>query len=176
MGEPEHSAANATIYTDNVDALYAFVYSKVGHREVAQDLTADIFVKALALVDHTQSPAAIRSWLYHVARTTVADYWRSTLRARVIPLEEARDRLREPAASGDDTLPDARTTAGRAQRLLQRLPARYREVLVLRFVRGLSLREAASALGTTEGNVKVLQHRAICKARDLGLEAGCDGA
>jgi len=165
--------SHAAIYEENVEGIYAFVLSKVGQREVAQDLTGDIFVKALALVDRAQSPPVIRGWLFRVARTTVADYWRATLRTRVIPLDEARDRLREIAPPDDEeAVPNPAITAARAQALLDRLPPNYRRVLTFRFVHGYTLRETAQALGTTEANVKVLQHRAIRKARDLGLEDG----
>jgi RNA polymerase sigma-70 factor (ECF subfamily) len=165
--------SDEALYEENISPIYAFIYSKVGHREAAQDLTADVFVKAFALVDRTQSRATIRSWLYHIARTTVADYWRAMLRSRVIPLDEMRERLREPDATPDDGgLPNPRDVAARARTLLDRLPANYREVLALRFLRGYSVRDTAVALGLSEGNVKVLQHRAIRKARDLGLEKG----
>ena len=164
--------SHAAIYEENVEHIYAFIFSRVGRREVAQDVTADVFVKALALVDPAQDAATIRSWLFRVARTTVADYWRATLRSRVIPLDEMRDRLRDASSSPGDEPPSPQQTAARAWRVLDRLPPNYRDVLILRFVRGYSLREAAETLGTTEGNVKVLQHRAIHKARDLGLEEG----
>jgi RNA polymerase sigma-70 factor (ECF subfamily) len=165
--------SDESIYEENISAIYAFIYSKVGHREAAQDLTADVFVKAFALVDRTKSRTTIRSWLYHIARTTVADYWRATLRTRVIPLDEMRERLREPDALLDDgEVPASPDLAARARALLERLPANYREVLTLRFLRGYSLRDTAAALHVSEGNVKVLQHRAIRKARDLGLEKG----
>jgi len=170
---PDAPPSDEAIYEENITAIYAFIYSKVGQRETAQDLTADVFVKALALVDRTQSRMSIRSWLYHIARTTVADYWRATLRTRVIPLDEMRERLREPDAMHDgEEEPAPRDMAARARVLLDRLPANYRDVLALRFLRGYSLRDTATALGLTEGNVKVLQHRAIRKARDLGLEKG----
>jgi RNA polymerase sigma-70 factor (ECF subfamily) len=170
---PDRPPSDEELYEENITPIYAFIYSKVGHREAAQDLTADVFVKALALVDRTQSRATIRSWLYHIARTTVADYWRATLRNRVIPLDEMRERLREPEGTLDaEHMPAPGDVAARARGLLDRLPANYREVLALRFLRGYSLRDTANALGTTEGNVKVLQHRAIRKARDLGLGKG----
>ncbi len=180
MGESQVNTAvdsappsDEVIYEENITAIYAFIYSKVGHREAAQDLTADVFVKALALVDRTQSRTAIRSWLYHVARTTVADYWRATLRTRIIPLDEMRDRLREPERETVvEKTPGRRDLTKQALALLDRLPANYRSVLALRFLQGYSLRDTANALGLTEGNVKVLQHRAIRKARDLGLEEG----
>ena len=168
--------SDQVIYAENIGPIYAFIYSKVGHREIAQDLTAEVFVKALALVDHTQSHVAIRAWLYRVARTTVADYWRATLHTRIIPLIEAHEHLREPDEVSVEPPPSQHDVTRQALALLDRLPAHYRRVLALRCLHGYSLRETANTLGLTERNVKVLQHRAIRTARDLQLEDAYDGA
>lgn len=54
--------------------------------------------------------------------------------------------------------------------ILDALPERYRQVLQLRFLNGLSVRETAQALGITSGNVKVLQHRALARAVRVGSD------
>ena len=165
--EPAAMATDEAIYEQNVERIYAFIYSKVGHREAAQDLTADVFVKAFALVDRSQGAASVRSWLYHIARTTAADYWRAMQHTRIIPLDELRDRLRAPVQGRGAPLPQVREIEARAQAVLDALPENYRAVLTLRFLHGHTVQETAEALGLKEGNVKVLQHRALRKARDL---------
>ena len=151
------------IYTDHVTAIFAFIYSRVGMREVAEDITAEVFLKAYPGLDYTQHPAGIRSWLYRVARNAVADYWRATLKTRVIPLEEARGLLRENGPT-----PEPRDLVRRAHELLGKLPDTYRQVLQLRFIQSQSVAATAEAMGLTENHVKVLQHRALKKARELG--------
>jgi len=56
----------------------------------------------------------------------------------------------------------------RVKRILAALPEHFREVLTCRFLLNLSIRDTASRMGLTEANVKVLQHRALRRAADLG--------
>ena len=62
--------------------------SRVGNHEDAEDLTADIFLKAVGRVDYERPPKMIRRWLVQVARTTVADHWRQGYRLSTCSLEE----------------------------------------------------------------------------------------
>jgi RNA polymerase sigma-70 factor, ECF subfamily len=150
------------VYTEHVKTIFAFIYSRVGTREVAEDITAEVFLKAFPAIDYTQHPASIRSWLYRVARTCVADYWRSALKTRVIPLDEAREVLRDSGPA-----PEAPELKRRAHEILEGLPDRYRQVLQLRIMQTQSVAATAEAMGLTENHVKVLQHRALKKAREL---------
>jgi len=70
-------------YQENIGLIYRFVYSKVGNREEAEDLTSQIFVKAVRGMDTERGPQSMQKWLFQVARTTIADYWRSYYRYRV---------------------------------------------------------------------------------------------
>ena len=74
-------------YHRNVDGVYRFIYSRVGNREDAEDLTSQVFLKAVYNLDGAREEASIRSWLFHLARTTVADYWRLYYRGPTIPLQ-----------------------------------------------------------------------------------------
>lgn len=152
------------LYRTHVRPLYAFVYSKVGNRETAEDITGDVFVKALAHLDPAREERSIVAWLYRVARNAVNDYWRIGYGARVIALDEAR-LVREPPALADPARRD--DIARRALALLGRLPENYRAVLSHRILQGLSVAETAQRMGTSETNVKVLQHRALKRAAAL---------
>src|SRR3989475_10927216 len=65
-----------TFYQENLGLIYRYVYSKVGNREEAEDLTSQIFMKAVRGVDTERGPQSMQKWLFQVARTTIADYWR----------------------------------------------------------------------------------------------------
>jgi len=78
------------LYRAHVRPLYLFIYGKVGNREAAEDLTSEVFVKALTHLDSSREERSIVAWLYRVARNAVADYWRAGTGARVIALDEAR--------------------------------------------------------------------------------------
>ena len=63
-------------YQDNLGPIYRFVYSKVKNQEVAEDLTSQIFLKAVRDLDLSREAYSTKTWLFQVARTTIADYWR----------------------------------------------------------------------------------------------------
>jgi RNA polymerase sigma-70 factor (ECF subfamily) len=158
-----------TLYEENLAAIYRFVYSKVGNREEAEDVTSQVFVKAVRHLDQARQAESIQSWLFQVARTTVADHWRRFYRLRLNSLDDLLDAGWEgPRADHADTA--SQQADLRVQRLLARLPERYREVLTLRFLESLSIREVAERMGLSESNVKVLQFRALKKAASLERE------
>jgi len=153
------------LYHAHGRALYAFIYTKVGNREAAEDLTSAVFEKALARLDLAREEHSGVAWLYQVARHAVADYWRAGHAERVLAFEDAHTPLPPCAASDVDR---QEHTAARARALLTRLPENYRTVLTHRVLDGLSVAETATRMGTTEGNVKVLLHRALKHAAARG--------
>lgn len=155
-----------TFYQENLGLIYRYVYSKVGNREEAEDLTSQIFIKAIRGVDTERGPQSMQKWLFQVARTTIADYWRVYYRIAVNSLEELLEAGWEGPAEEESMAVSSRPTE-RVQRILQALPEHYREVLTCRFLLNLSIKETSLRLGLTEANVKVLQFRALKRAADL---------
>lgn len=157
------------LYEENLAAIYRFVYSKVGNREEAEDLTSQVFIKAVRTLDQERGAQSIQSWLFQVARTTVADHWRKFYRLRVNSLDDLLEAGWEGPVDEPATAPSSMPEV-RVHRLLTRLPDRYREVLSYRFLLNYSIRETADKMGLSEANVKVLQFRALKKA--AALESG----
>ncbi len=155
-----------TFYQENLNLIYRYVYSKVGNREEAEDLTSQIFIKAVRGVDHGRGPQSMQRWLFQVARTTIADYWRIHYRVTVNSLDELLDSGWEGPVEEEPSV-NTGQQAERVQRILQALPEHYREVLTCRFLLNLTIRETALRMGLTEANVKVLQFRALKRAADL---------
>ena len=148
-------------YQTHVIAIYQYIYSRVGNRPDAEDLTAQVFVKAISGMRSDVSVPELRSWLYRVAQTTLADHWREYYAEDTSELEDDATR---PLAQREN--PEA---VQRVDSLLATLPESYRKVLELRFLRGYSVRETAQELNLSETNVKVLQFRALNRA---GRERG----
>jgi RNA polymerase sigma-70 factor, ECF subfamily len=168
-GDIPQSARLRQIYEEHVTSVYRYVYGKVGNREEAEDLTSQVFVKAIRTFDHTRSPETLQSWLFQVARTTIADHWRHFYRLRVNSLDDLLEAGWEgPAEVAAD--PRSFQPEGRAKRLLDQLPERYREVLSYRFLLNYSIRETAEKMQLSESNVKVLQFRALRRAALLDRE------
>jgi RNA polymerase sigma factor (sigma-70 family) len=153
-----------TIYLDNVQRLYRLMYSRVGNRPDAEDLTSEVFMAALGPLRTTASKPEVRAYLIATARTVLAGYWRRKLgtEATAIDVDAAMQFMDDaPPPSADD--PDDRTG-----RVLGLLPERYRRILELRFLQSMSLKEAAAEMRITVGNAKVLQHRALLRAAEAG--------
>lgn len=156
----------STFYQENLGLIYRYVYSKIGNREEAEDLTSQIFMKAVRGVNTERGTLSVQKWLFQVARTTIADYWRAHYRIATSSLES----LLEAGWEGPVENANFVINTGpieHVQRLLQALPDHYREVLTCRFLLNLSIRETSVRMSLTEANVKVLQFRALKRAADL---------
>jgi RNA polymerase sigma-70 factor, ECF subfamily len=153
-------------YEDNFVSVYRFVYKNLRNREEAEDLTSQIFLKALRYLNTEHSAQSARSWLYKIAHTTIADYWRTHYRASISSLdarlEAGWEEPIEEVILGTNEL-----AAEWVCNLLETLPERYREVLRCRFLFNLSIRETAATMRVSEANVKVLQFRALKYASNL---------
>jgi RNA polymerase sigma-70 factor (ECF subfamily) len=166
--EPVDAERFRGIYEENLTAIYRFIYSKVGNREEAEDLTSQVFVKAIRGIDGARGAASIQSWLFHIARTTIADHWRWFYQLRLQSLEDLLSGGWEGPAQEQKGEPPVATEA-RVARILGLLPPRYRDVLTYRFLLNYSIRETAEKMGLTEANIKVLQFRALKKAGQVEL-------
>lgn len=165
MAPPDWEAA----YRDNIGSIYRLMYAKVGNKPDAEDLTSQVFLGALPHLRPGASGGEVHRYLLATARTVLADHWRRHLGFQVTSLDEelaAADAGEEEDTA--DTRPSERRR--RVRRLLGALPANHRTILELRFLNGCSLRESASRMGTTVGNAKVLQYRALRRAAELERE------
>jgi RNA polymerase sigma-70 factor (ECF subfamily) len=160
---PHRTVAEA--YRTHVEAIYRFIYRKVGNRETAEDLTAEVFAKALQWLQADRPGHSVQAWLFATARTTIVDYWRRHVDETVDI--SALENLLFTAETDAETLGADDHDRQRVEEILSALPEREGAVLRLRFLRGYSLAEAAQELGTTEGNIKVMQHRALKRAATI---------
>ena len=159
-------------YQDNLSLIYRYVYNKVRNREEAEDLTSQIFLKAVRDLDLNREAYSTKTWLFQVARTTIADYWRVHYRMTTKSLEDLLEAGWEgPAEDGASMM--SRIAAERVREILQELPERYREVLTYRFLLNFSIRDTAVKMGLTEMNVRVVQYRALKRAADIEHAARC---
>ncbi len=162
-GTPGDAETVERIYRDYLVPIYRFIHSRIGNQEDAEDLTSQVFLKAVRHLDGGRDEPAIRSWLFQLARTTIADHWRQYYKGPTVPLQLlAAERAQAELADADGN------TGETLRKVLEELPEHYRRVLSLRFLDGLSVRETAAEMGLTEGNVKVLQLRALRRAAEKG--------
>lgn len=146
----------AALYEANFERVYAFVVGRVHDRDVAQDITAEVFHQALANLPRFEwRGVPFSAWLIRIAANTIADRWQRTNREQELPPEE----LADPAVDGEL---ERRTMLFK---LVDTLPDDQRIVIVRRFVEQRSIREIARELGRSEGAVKQLQFRALQSMR-----------
>jgi RNA polymerase sigma-70 factor (ECF subfamily) len=144
----------AALYERHFERVYAFVIRRARDRAEAEDLTAEVFHRALANLGRFEwRGAPFVAWLLQIARNVIADRWQRI----------ARERGAAAAAPGDEedlADSDLDRRAMLAQ-LVGRLPSDQQRVILERFVEQKSVHEIARGLGRTEGAVKQLQFRAL---------------
>jgi RNA polymerase sigma-70 factor, ECF subfamily len=147
----------ADLYEENFERVYAFIARRVRDRAAAEDLTADVFHKALANLprfDWRGVPFA--AWLLRIASNVVADRWRRSAREVVEDPPEESAQTISPASE-----PEEIERLARLFRMVENLPADQRRVIGMRFAEGMTIREIAQELGRSEGAVKQLQFRGL---------------
>jgi len=150
------------LYEEHFDKLYRYVALRIGDRMEAEDLTQQVFVKALQSISSFKwKGIPFSAWLFRIAHNQVVDYFRKKKRYATAPLNES---LR-----GSDIDPQlALERKLEIEQLLsatKRLTEAQREVISLRFASELSIAEVAKIMGKSQGAVKALQHSAIVALR-----------
>ena len=161
-------AAFAVLYRRYLDRVYGYAFYQLGDHHDAEDATARTFAAALrALPEFRDEGASFRAWLFRIAHRTISNARRSRVRRRTEPLPATFD---HPAPNADPA-----GIVGRAEELrgvlraVSQLPDDRRQVVLLRFVDGLSSKEIGQVMDRSEGAARVLLHRAL---RDLEVRLG----
>jgi len=148
------------LYDRHFARVYAFVARRVRSRDAAEDVTAEVFHKALAhLGGYEWRGAPFGAWLLKIAGRAVID--RDRRLGREVPSSDA---MPDRAADPDVDL-EAVERRARLFTLVDDLPDDQRAVIVARFVDGASVKEIAQRMGKTDGAIKQLQFRALQKLR-----------
>lgn len=158
-------AALAELYNLYFPRVYRYILARVGNPYDAEDLTEEVFLRVLDAIERFQwREAPFSAWLFRIAHNAVISQRRKDgARGRSSPLSEAL-----PVDSqGPEEMVENRLALNEIMRAAQTLPEAQRQVIGLRFAAGLTVAETAMAMGKGEGNVKVIQHKAIAKLREM---------
>jgi len=156
-------ACFAQLYENNFERVYAFIARRVGDRDQAQDLTADVFHSALKNLSRFEwRGAPFAAWLYRIAANVIADRGRRATQLEAIKSRE----LHETDPGDDEDLAEVEHRA-RLFKLVEKLPADQRRVITMRFAQQKSIGEIAKDLGRSEGAVKQLQFRGLQSLRTM---------
>lgn len=154
LGDAE---AFGKLYDVYIKQIYNFIFYKTMHRQIAEDICADVFLKAWKKLDQFKS-GSFQAWLYSIARNTVIDHYRQS--KELDDIEDCWD-LRSEADLLVET--DKLIQIERLKEAMSLLAAKDRELLIMRFWQELSFAEIADCLGKQEGAVKMACVRAIKK-------------
>jgi RNA polymerase sigma-70 factor (ECF subfamily) len=159
------------LYRKYVAQVYNFALYELRDANAAEDLTAQVFLRALdglpRFREQGEPPdSSFRVWLFQICRNTLANERRRVRRHPEASLDLA---LEVPSTDDVQAVALDREQLARAWQHIGELPAERRQALVLRFVEEMSTREIGEVLGRSEGATRVLIHRALqAVARQLG--------
>lgn len=162
-------AALAAIYDDYYPPLYRYIYRRTSNVEVAQDLTAVVFQRFLQAIQAGAGPERhLRAWLYRVAHNLVIDHYHRQQYEQYSPLNDML------VATGDDLeqTADQALMVEQVRMALYQLTDDQQQVIMLKFLEGLSNAEVAAILDKPVGAVKSLQHRALAALQRCLIPAG----
>ena len=152
------------LFSEHHAAIYRYVHLRLGDKQTAEDLASEVFLQAVrSISNYRYRGISFRAWLYRIAHNITADY-----RRRMV----TRKRVESPA-NVDDLDPSQPDFAplvaqrGELETAIRELTDEQRQVVILRFVEGLSVSETADATKRTPGAVKALQHRGVNRLRQL---------
>lgn len=149
--------AFACLYDAYIKQIYDFVFYKTMHQEIAEDITADVFLKAWKKIDKFKSGKFV-AWLYVIARNSVIDYYRKTKEIKNV--DDCWD-----LSDGQDILlnTDKLMQIEKLKKIMSSFNYSDREILIMRFWQDLSFAEIAGLLNKEQGAVKMACARAIKK-------------
>lgn len=150
-------SAFAALYRRYVERIYRYVYSRVGRKTDAEDLTARIFTEVLEGLEGYREQGTFSAWLFTIAHRRVVDHYRQKRPTR--PLDEALDTVGEGPNPLAEVVREERLE--RLAGLVKRLDEEKQELLRLRFAGELTYREIGGIVGRSEGAVKMAVHRLL---------------
>ena len=149
------------LYRDFHGKIFSYIQSRVNNSVLAEDLCSDVFLKVYEKLDTFDSgKASLSTWIYTIARNTLTDYYRTRHITEEIPETYADENDVEGSvinAERLELLADA----------LEALPERERDLIILRYYSGLTLREIGEKLDISYAYVKVLHNKALAQMRDF---------
>ncbi len=155
--------AFGAIYDRYFENIFKFLYYRTSHKQTAEDLTEEVFLKAFkALGSLKGGSPKLRGWLFQIARNLLIDHYRKT--TVTVNIEELES-LESFETTAIDTL-QLQSEEVRLLKALSSLPQDQQTVVKLRFLEEFEISEIAELLGKSEGNIRILQFRALTKLRE----------
>jgi RNA polymerase sigma-70 factor (ECF subfamily) len=152
------------LYDRYQQAIFRYLYYRVGDLQTAEDLTSEVFLRMIeAMSNYKDQKISFQAWLFQVARNISIDHYRKVSLHKDVQLGEDLPGDSE----GPLELIEQELTYETLRHALENLPFHHRDVVVMRFIAGMPIGEVAQALHKSEDAVKGLQRRALFTLRDI---------
>jgi len=162
-------SAISQLYRHYAPGIYGYLASRVGDSALADDLTSEVFVRALeGLPQYEDRGYPFSAWLYRIAHDRMVDHFRQQARRPTMPLLDER----LPAQAGIDQVVETRLRMAQLSEAIQELTPDQQHVILLRFVAGFKLREIAYVMDKSTAAIKMLQLRALTQLRQTVEQRG----
>ena len=158
------------LYEEHFDKIYRYVALRIGDKVEAEDITQQVFLKALQSISSFRwKGIPFSAWLFKIAHNQVVDYLRKKTKQATVPVDESK----VSSISDTQLLVEQKLDIKQLLSATKRLTEAQREVISLRLTGELSIVQVAKIMGKSQGAVKALQHSAIVALRKV-LSAGLE--
>jgi RNA polymerase sigma-70 factor (ECF subfamily) len=163
-GEAE---AFGVLYDRYVDAVYRYVFYRVRNEAEAEDVTSDVFMRALRAIPKYEPRQAFLAWLYRIARNAVIDRGRRQASRQQVSFEDALAHPNADQVVNPDSGLLAGSDASVVRVAMQQLTPLQQEILVLRYVEGYDTKTISKLVGKRDGTIRGIEFRALSALRAL---------
>lgn len=155
----------AALYKEHLPKIFKYVIYKVSDTQTAEDLTSQVFEKALhKFKSHDAEKSAFSTWLFSIARNTVIDYYRTTSRQKRIRQENDSLLIQNDPSPEDEAIKAEQFRTLRV--FISKLPQHEQEIISLKFGGRMNNRQIAKTTGLSESNVGTIIWRTVHKLRE----------
>lgn len=158
-----HAEALTEIYENYFTRVYRFIYYRVSHKETAEDLAEEVFIKIFASISKLDKVEAFEGWLFQISRNLIIDYYRK--KKQNVSIESVENTLQYETNLVD--VINLEYDQKILLKLLKDLTEEQQIVIKMKFLEDLDNLTIATTLNKTEGAIRVIQHRAITRLKEL---------
>lgn len=159
--------AFAKIYNELFDGLWRYIMSRIGDKDITSDITSESFIALYENIKNIDESRAVKSYLYQIAKSKMTKHYKKEKSQPLSAYDLDWVEIKDDFSDSKDKRETREQNRVHVEKILAELPDNYCEVLRLRFLSELKISEVAEILDKTESNIKVIQHRALKKAKEL---------
>lgn len=142
--------------------IYRFIFFKISSKEIAEDLASQTFLKCWEHLSAGNKVDKFQAWLYRIARNLIIDYFRSREKEELPLIYQENSEIEEIKVD-----PGQNLTREELEKIIFNLKSEAREIILLRYIEDLSIKEISKIVDKSAVNVRVIIHRAIKELQEF---------